>query len=203
MDKNSFFVSKRFLENLESPIFAKDTIGVYRYCNQAFANHLALTKEAILGKTAYDLFPKNLADIYTARDQALFAAASHIDYSRHGSEPLPQENDGVFNKSILYGEDQSIIGFLCMICLDKMAILHDTADELKVLTTREIAVFNLLVKGQSVKAIARTLQISTYTIADHLKVIYRKLGVHSKNEAIYKGLHLFMSHPWQVEEQES
>lgn len=202
MNKNTFLVNKRFFENMESPIFAKDIQGFYRYCNVAFTKYLALPKEAILGKTVYDLFPTSLADIYAERDQALFTLASHASYDPNGNKIAPEENDGVFNKSIIFNEDQSIAGYICMVSLDKMALLHETADELKVLTSREMQVFNLLVQGKSTKAIARALNISTHTTADHLKLIYRKLGVHSKNEAIYKGLHLFMSHPWQVKDVE-
>lgn len=200
MNRSNFFVSRRFLEHADSPIFIKDKNGIYHYCNQAFADFLGLSKEAILGKTAYDIFPKHLADIYSARDTALFEQASHMHYDPHGIAPILEENDGIFNKSILYNSDDTIAGFLCVISAHKISLPHKTADALKDLTQRELDVFNLLVKGQSVKAMARTLSISTHTIADHLKVIYRKLEVHSKNEAIYKGLHLFMAHPRQLED---
>lgn len=200
MDTSSFFVSKRFLESADAPIFVKDINGVYRYCNKAFADCLGLKKEEIIGKTAYDIVPKNLADIYTARDQALFSSASHKDYKKDGINPIAHENDGIFNKSIIYNDKNEIAGFLCMVSLHKINLPHEVAEELQQLTHREIEVFNLLVKGQSVKAMARELHISTYTIADHLKIIYRKLGVHSKNEAIYKGLHLFMTYPQNFEE---
>lgn len=162
-----------------------------------------MPREAILGKTAYEILPKELADIYASRDKAFFESVAHENHNHQNLDLIPEQNDGVFNKSVLYKEDNSIAGFLCMVSQHKMSLPHESADELKELTHRELEVFNLLVKGQSVKAMARVLNISTHTIADHLKVIYRKLGVHSKNEAIYKGLHLFMTHPWQLEELEN
>ena len=164
MVKQSFIVNKRFFDNTEHPIFAKDIHGVYRYCNCAFAKHLALSKEAILGKTAYDLFPKSLADIYTERDQAFFALASDESYGQSSDKSAPEESDGVFNKSIIYNDDQSIAGFLCMINLDKMALLHETADELKILSLREMQVFNHLVQGKSIKAIARSLNSVSFFV---------------------------------------
>ena len=47
-------------------------------------------------------------------------------------------------------------------------------------------VLKLLMTGSPVKKIADILGISSYTVNDHLKSIYRKLGVHSKGAALYK-----------------
>ena len=54
------------------------------------------------------------------------------------------------------------------------------------LTSREKDVLKLLMIGISVKKMANVLGISPYTVNDHLKSIYRKLGVHSKGAALYK-----------------
>lgn len=198
MTISGYFVSKQFLERSYAPIFVKDMSGIYRYCNNAFADYLGLTKKDIIGKTAYDIFPKNLADIYTARDEALFTTASRKGVTKEDVRLFSHINDGVFNKTIIY-ENNEIAGFLCMINLHKVNLHRNAAEELKKLTHRELEVFNLLVKGRPVKEIAKELYISHYTIADHLKVIYRKLCIHSKNEAIYKGLHLLMIHPRNIE----
>lgn len=54
------------------------------------------------------------------------------------------------------------------------------------LTKREKEVANLIVKGFSVNEIAKTLFLSTHTVKDHTKSIYRKYEVHSKYELIQK-----------------
>lgn len=51
------------------------------------------------------------------------------------------------------------------------------------LTPREIEVLTLLAKGYSRKSIAELLKISHHTVADFIKKIYSKLGVHSSVEA--------------------
>ncbi len=52
------------------------------------------------------------------------------------------------------------------------------------LTKREYDVLLLLLKGRSVPIIARQLGVSENTVRSHTKSIYRKLGLHSKQELI-------------------
>jgi len=51
------------------------------------------------------------------------------------------------------------------------------------LTDREWEVLDLLTSGMGTDAIARTLVLSTETVRSHLKNVYRKLGVRSREEA--------------------
>jgi DNA-binding CsgD family transcriptional regulator len=51
-----------------------------------------------------------------------------------------------------------------------------------VLTVREHEVTQLMLRGHSAKAIARSLLIATETVRNHLKRIYSKLGVTSQAE---------------------
>ena len=49
---------------------------------------------------------------------------------------------------------------------------------------RESEIIDALAGGERVAAIARTFSISTHTVRNHLKSIYRKLGVHSQIELL-------------------
>jgi len=51
------------------------------------------------------------------------------------------------------------------------------------LTSREYAVLQLLIQGNSCKKIAQILSLSHHTITGYLKVIYSKLGVRSSTQA--------------------
>jgi PAS domain S-box-containing protein len=77
---------------IPSPIFYKDTNGVYLLCNKALGDFLGLPSEEIIGKTVYDLYPQDLAEKYFAMDEALFRqpgvqnydfVAQHADGARH------------------------------------------------------------------------------------------------------------------------
>lgn len=52
------------------------------------------------------------------------------------------------------------------------------------LSAREIEVLNFLVKGYSQKMIAAELNISRFTVNNHLAKIYEKLHVHNASEAV-------------------
>jgi DNA-binding CsgD family transcriptional regulator len=52
------------------------------------------------------------------------------------------------------------------------------------LTRRETAVMGALTPGLGTREVARTLHISDWTVQDHLKSVFAKLGVHSRREAL-------------------
>ena len=66
------------------------------------------------------------------------------------------------------------------------AVLDDP--EATLLTQRELDVLGALGDGLSNKAVARRLGISQHTVKFHLELLFRKLGVTSRTEAVRKGL---------------
>ncbi|HEY8102517.1 MAG TPA: response regulator transcription factor [Burkholderiaceae bacterium] len=54
------------------------------------------------------------------------------------------------------------------------------------LTIREIAILDLIAKGESYVEVARMLALSVGTIQTHIKKIYRKLSVNSRGEAVFE-----------------
>jgi len=65
-------------------------------------------------------------------------------------------------------------------------------ENLQRISNREIQILKLLMQGESVKSTAKKANISTHTVGSHMKRIYKKLGVNSKNEAIYSALPLLL-----------
>ena len=56
------------------------------------------------------------------------------------------------------------------------------------LTPQETRVLTLLLQGHHKKTAADAMGVSINTVSFHLKNAYCKLGVHSKTEAVVKGL---------------
>ena len=59
-------------------------------------------------------------------------------------------------------------------------------DEDSDLSPREYELLQLLARGQSNRQAAEALSLSPHTVGDHVKSIYRKLGVSSRGEAMVR-----------------
>lgn len=68
-------------------------------------------------------------------------------------------------------------------------IQTDDATEVS-LTKREVEVLTLFAKGLSYKETAQAMEISPHTVNDYVKIIYGKLAVSSRNEAVFEALQL-------------
>lgn len=60
------------METIPNPVFYKDTQGVYLGCNSSFETYLNRSREQIIGKTVFDLAPRELAETYRRKDNELF-----------------------------------------------------------------------------------------------------------------------------------
>lgn len=63
-------------------------------------------------------------------------------------------------------------------------VAEEATQKTKILTAREVEIVNLLSKGFDNRAIARELDLAYQTVRNRLSVIYEKLGVQSRAEAI-------------------
>ena len=58
------------IDTLPTPIFYNDPNGLYLGCNKAFEEQLGLKRDEILHKNVCDLFPPDLASLYTGANEA-------------------------------------------------------------------------------------------------------------------------------------
>ncbi len=72
-------LAEQLIDAIPSPISYKDADGRYLGCNAAFEAYCGLKREVLLGKTVYDIWPKDLADSYRAADlEVLQSPGRHI-----------------------------------------------------------------------------------------------------------------------------
>ena len=70
---SDLMLQKHFLGSLIDSIpdimFCKDAEEIYLDCNTAFALHMGLAKDEIIGKTDFDIFPLAEAELYHRNDR--------------------------------------------------------------------------------------------------------------------------------------
>lgn len=74
-------------DNTTSLIFLKDLQGRYLFANRAFERFAGRARSGLLGKTAGDIFPKEMADALAANDARALAGANPIEIEEvvHGA----------------------------------------------------------------------------------------------------------------------
>jgi PAS domain S-box-containing protein/putative nucleotidyltransferase with HDIG domain len=97
-------------EVIPNPFFVKDRAGRYLGCNKAFERYLGLSRAQILGKTAYDISPRELADRYAAADQALLDNPGTQVYEASVRWADGSLRDVIFHKASLAGADGGVAG---------------------------------------------------------------------------------------------
>lgn len=73
-ERQSAFL-QALIDAMPFPVFYKDVELRYIGCNTRFEQFAGVEREQIIGKTAYDIWPENLADIYSRGGRELIASA--------------------------------------------------------------------------------------------------------------------------------
>ena len=68
------------IDAIPNPVFYKDVTGRYLGCNLAFSHHLGRARSEIIGKTAFDINPVELARVYHRMDAALLMSQGQQTY---------------------------------------------------------------------------------------------------------------------------
>jgi PAS domain S-box-containing protein len=103
---------QQLLNGIPIPVFYKDKEGRYLGCNTRQEKFIGLTRNQLIGKTVFNIAPKDLAEIYHAADADLFnhpgdqvyeASVLHADGSRH---------DVIFNKTTFKDVNGNVAGII-------------------------------------------------------------------------------------------
>jgi two-component system CheB/CheR fusion protein len=150
---------QHLIDNIPSPVFYKNKLGVYLGCNNAFLEFFGFKKEQVIGKALIDLSPLVMADKHAAVDRELFNATEggvktyevellHADGTNHTV---------LLSKSTYPGPDGRVAGLI--------GVIHDISqrkhfeDELKLRniilsTQQEASIDGILVVDNNRKVIS-------------------------------------------------
>jgi len=98
-------------------------------------------------------------------------------------------------KAVLHGQPPLSPGVARRI-LEHFSLHKKQSEDSEALTPRENDVLQLIAKGFSRPEVAKLLGLTTNTVASYTKVIYQKLNVSSRAEAVYEGLRLGLIDPY-------
>ncbi|KOP24525.1 ATPase [Hapalosiphon sp. MRB220] len=103
------------IDTIPTPVFYKNAEGFYLGCNKAFEEALGLKKEQIIGKTEYDLSPKELAEKYQQADTNLFIQRGVQSYEDSVVYKDGKKHDVIFYKATFCKADGSLGGLVGVI----------------------------------------------------------------------------------------
>ncbi|MCG8405772.1 MAG: PAS domain S-box protein [Phycisphaerales bacterium] len=78
------------LDNTTAVIYLKNTLGQYLLINRRFEQLFHTTREHLVGKTDYDLFPKESADVFRANDRKVIETEQALEL-----EEIAPQDDGL------------------------------------------------------------------------------------------------------------
>lgn len=110
--KNLAELLQTLSNTIPSSIFYKDTNGIYLGCNNEYAEFLGQSKDQIIGKSVYDIFPKDLADKYHKMDSELLKNPGKQFYQwkmRHSDGTI---RDVMFNKATYPNTEGDLAGIV-------------------------------------------------------------------------------------------
>ena len=115
--ENALKEREAFLNNLLTtmpiPVFYKDTNGNYIDANTAFTSLFGYSKEQLIGKSIFDLYPKELAEVYFAKDKELFENPGDIQiYESRLLSANGEHHDVVFHKAVFRNDKGEISGLI-------------------------------------------------------------------------------------------
>lgn len=102
----------QLIETIPNPIYYKDRDGIYTSCNSAFAAFLGVSREQVIGRSVYDLSPRELADIYYAKDRELIDRQGKQTYEAQVRYADGSLRDVFFNKATLVDEAGNVNGIV-------------------------------------------------------------------------------------------
>lgn len=110
---NADSFSHDLLNHLHTPVFYKDITGRYLGCNRAFAEFLGLPISEIVGRTAREIAPGDLADKYEEMDRCLMRDGGRQIYEHQVQTGNAQLRQVRFYKSVIHdgkGEIRGLVG---------------------------------------------------------------------------------------------
>jgi PAS domain S-box-containing protein len=103
---------QRLIDALPIPVFYKDCEGRYLGANSAFENLFGLKRDQAIGKSVYEISPKEIADEYHEKDRALLQNPGTQIYESTLQDTSGIVHNVIFHKATFHNRDGSVGGLI-------------------------------------------------------------------------------------------
>lgn len=104
--------SKTLMDSIPVPVFFKDIEGRYLGCNAAYEDFIGIPTSQLIGKTVYEIAPRDLADVYHVQDQALFNHPGQQLYEGEVIFADGSRHDVIFRKNTFVNHEGQLSGLI-------------------------------------------------------------------------------------------
>lgn len=112
---NNKYFFQSILDMLPVPVYYKDIYGVYIGCNDALANLYGRSKREIIGKTVFDLFDAEEAEMFSSSDTVLLNEMNSEIIEHKGNFSAMGGNYHIIHKKVITTSVGTIAGILGII----------------------------------------------------------------------------------------
>ncbi len=109
--ENSVFLST-LLNTIPVPVFYKDTEGRYIGFNKSFEEFYGQTQQELAGKSVFEIAPRQLAEVYHAKDLELLQHSGSQVYESQVQDVRGVVRDVVFHKAAFTDPDGRVRGLI-------------------------------------------------------------------------------------------
>lgn len=199
--KDQLLFLQTLIDTIPNPIFYKDAKGFYLGCNKAFASRLGLKREEVIGKTSYDIFPREVACRYQELDSRLLARTGEEVFETSLVYADGERHDVLINKGTFTDSEgvlAGVVGVTVDITERKAAreALQKAHDELEARVARRTAELARAVEDlrveveerkraeEAVRSETEKLKLFAYSVAHDLKS--PAIGVYGLAKLLYE-----------------
>ena len=104
---------RTLLDSIPQRVFCKSRSSVYTAANRSFARDCRLSPQDVIGKTDYDIFPREIADRYRADDRRIMEAGAAEEYD----EPYVADGQALVVHTVkapMRDESGAVVGVLAI-----------------------------------------------------------------------------------------
>ncbi|SFG75641.1 PAS domain S-box-containing protein [Desulfotomaculum arcticum] len=113
--REQYHFLQRLIDTIPNPIFYKNVHGLFTGCNAAYEAYVGLAKEDIIGKSVFEVYPDDLAEIYHEKDTALFTEPGVQVFETKFRVADGTRRDMVFNKATYESSVGTLAGLVGVI----------------------------------------------------------------------------------------